>query len=80
MRLFFLLFILSSSFIWAKDVKVFNQALIEEVRRDLEKDDDQFKDKKPMRRGRGPASVEPHWSPEHNPRLEKNRQIGPSKW
>lgn len=55
------------------------KTFIQEVKKDLEKDDQVQKiPKKPMR---GPASVKPHWNSEEAPGLdEKHKQIGTSKW
>ena len=68
---------------YATEVKDFNRALIEGVKKDIEADnDDAFKKKVPMR---GPASVEaahPSGVPKDEKRIEKMniKQIGPSKW
>lgn len=64
---------------WAKSAMDFNQALNEDVTRDIRKDDDKFK-KESFRR---PASVEAEHENviEDTPKLDKNvRQIGPNKW
>lgn len=55
------------------------KTFIEEVKKDLEKDDQSQKiHKKPSR---GPASVKPHWNSEESPGLDKkHQQIGTSKW
>ena len=55
------------------------KTFIEEVKKDLAKEDQSSKiPKKPMR---GPASVKPHWHPEEAPGLDKkHQQMGTSKW
>lgn len=55
------------------------KTFIQEVKKDLAKDDQSSKiHKKPMR---GPASVKPHWHPEEAPGLDKkHQQMGTSKW
>ena len=68
-----------ASSLYAKSTEEFNKTLLNEVRKEIKKDDDSFK--KPVQRG--PASVGP------NPNrvivepldIDKNvRQIGPNKW
>ena len=65
----------------AKDVKDFNQALMDDVKKDLATDNDQNlkKDNSPMR---GPASVEVEEAvaPENSKLEKKERQFGNSKW
>ncbi len=57
----------------------FNQALNEDVKNDIKKDDEKFR----KQATRGPASIQTeHENPiEDTPKLDKNvRQIGPNKW
>ena len=65
----------------AKDVKDFNQALMDDVKKDLATDNDQNfkKDNSPMR---GPASVEVEEAvaPENSKLEKKEIQFGNSKW
>lgn len=65
---------------WAKTTANFNQALTQDLQREIRKDDEKFK-KKALR---SPASVETEHAPviQETPKLDKNiRQIGgPDKW
>lgn len=78
--LFSILFLLSFS-AWAKPVVDFNSVLMENVQKDIQKDEDKFKSKE---LSRGPASVgatEDDARVQEVPKLDKNlRQIGPNKW
>lgn len=72
--------LLASPFIWAKSTKInFNEALIQDVEKDIKKDDEKFK----TDIGRGPASVEVEKVPtvKEEFKIDKNvRQIGPDRW
>ncbi len=76
-----MIFALGTSMALAKDVKDFNKALMDGVKKDLATDNDQNfkKDNSPMR---GPASVEVEEAvaPENSKVEKKERQIGNSKW
>jgi hypothetical protein len=76
-----MIFALGTSVAFAKDVKDFNKALMDGVKKDLATDNDQNlkKDNSPMR---GPASVEVEEAvaPENSKVEKKERQFGNSKW
>lgn len=65
----------------AKEIKDFNQRLMEDVRKDVRSDNDlDLKEKKsPVMRG--PASVAPEWeAAAEDSKLEKVRELGPKRW
>jgi hypothetical protein len=79
MKTLFILCLILSVSAFAKSAMDFNQALNDDVTRDIRKDDDKFK-KESFRR---PASVEIDTENviEETPKLDKNvRQLGPNKW
>lgn len=70
----------SASMAWsAGAVKDFNKELIQDVQKEIKKDDDSFKSRAATR---APASVEMKVAPIEEPsKIDKNvRQIGPNKW
>lgn len=70
--------VLVSSVAWSKTTINFNQALQEDVQKEV-KDDEKFK----KEASRGPASVETEHEQviDEPSKLDKNvRQIGPNKW
>ncbi len=79
MRLLIIISLSLSFSAWADSKDDLYKTFIQEVKKDLEKDDQSQKiHKKPTR---GPASVKPHWHPEEAPGLDKkHQQIGTSKW
>ena len=76
-----MILVVGTSVALATDVKDFNQALMDDVKKDLATDNDQNfkKDNSPMR---GPASVEVEEAvaPENSKLEKKERQFGNSKW
>ena len=69
-----------SSFAFAKDVKNFNKTLLENVKTDIQNQNDQDLKTKPHR-ARGPASVEVEKTfPEESLLEKKERQLGSKKW
>lgn len=72
--------LLASPLVWAKSTKInFNEALIQDVEKDIKRDDEKFKTD--IRRG--PASVEVEKLPtvKEESKIDKNvRQIGPDRW
>jgi hypothetical protein len=61
----------------SEDSKDFNQLLIDDVKQDIQKDSDQFRTKKSVSRGRGPASVSPMEAvPEK--KIERMKQTSPN--
>jgi hypothetical protein len=76
-----ILLLMTSSFAWSKPTHInFNEALLQDVQTDIQRDEDKFK----AEPKRGPASVEqvevrPTFKEE--PKIDKhNRQIGPKNW
>lgn len=73
-------FLLITSNAWAKSVDEFNKSILQDVTKDIQKDEEKFKKSAPSR---GPASVNPvkmrkFPGPE---KIEKNvKQIGPNDW
>ena len=71
---------ITSAVAWAEPVKNFNKVLIQDVQKQITKDDDSFKSKKSSRT---PASVsDVEVAPMEEPsKIDKNvRQIGPNRW
>lgn len=64
---------------WAGPVKDFNKVLIQDVQKQISKDDESFKTRAATR---APASVEVEVAPTEEPtKIDKNvRQIGPNNW
>lgn len=79
MKLILCLTMLMSFSAYSKTKIDFSQALNEDVKQDIQKDDQKFK----KELTRGPASVQPEreYQIEETPKMDKNvRQIGPNKW
>lgn len=71
---------ITSTIAWAEPVRDFNKVLIQDVQKQITKDDDSFKSKKSSR---APASVDDvEVAPMEEPsKIDKNvRQIGPNRW
>ena len=64
---------------WAKREVDFNKALLNDVEKEIKKDDEYFK--KPASRGPASVEVEAERNIQETPKIDKNvRQIGPNKW
>lgn len=78
---FILCMLMASSFAWSKPTQInFNEALMEDVQADIQKDEERFRSD--VRRG--PASVEEvevkPFIDEESKIDKKDRQIGPRSW
>lgn len=75
-----IIFTLFTSFsAFSRPVDDFNKALLQDVKTDVQKNEDRFK----QERNRGPASVQenPERKIEEPQKIDKNiRQIGPNRW
>lgn len=81
MKFILCLLVASSSIAWSKPTKInFNEALMEDVQADIQKDEERFRND--VRRG--PASVEEvevkPFIDEESKIDKKDRQIGPRNW
>lgn len=80
MKIMIIFALMTTSIAWSKSsITKFNQALSDDVQKDILKDEDKFKTKS----SRSPASVpeEVQLPIQETPKLDKNiRQIGPNKW
>lgn len=79
MKYILIAIVLASSAAWARKDVDFNKVLLNDVQKDIKKDDEFYK----KRASRGPASVEVESDRniQETPKIDKNiRQIGPNKW
>jgi hypothetical protein len=77
---FIFLLLLTSPLAFASGVQDFNKVLMEDVKKDIDKDNHhRLHHKKPL--GRGPASVAPEKDiPQQEKKLDKQHQLGTKSW